>query len=171
MRQIFTIDPAHSRVSFTFNHLGFSNPLVQLEQIEGTVVVDQADWAESSVEVTMPLAGLHTGTIKFDEHLRSADFFDAAKFPDVTFKSAKITKPGADTLNITGDLTIRGVTQSVTLHARVNKIGENQFVASQTAGFDADAVLKRSDFGMGKYIPAIRDEVPVHITLSADLAK
>ena len=171
MQQTFTIDPTHSRVSFTFDHLGFSHPLVQLEQIKGTLVVDQSDWTKSSVSVTMPLAGLHTGTDKLDEHLRSADFFDVGKFPNVTFKSAKVTKTGTDTLDITGDLSAHGITRPVTLHTRVNRIGENKLTSSQTAGFEADAVLKRSEFGMDEFVPAILDEVPVHITLSADLAK
>ncbi|HEY7871139.1 MAG TPA: YceI family protein [Rudaea sp.] len=169
--QTFTIDPTHTQVSFTYNHFGFSNPTSRLEDIKGTVVVDQADWAKSSVNVTMPLSGLHTGVPKLDEHLKTPDFFDAAKFPDVTFKSTKVTKTGAETLDIAGDLTAHGVTKPVTLHARVNKIGENKMISSSTAGFDADTTLKRSDFGMSKYVPMVSDEVHVHITVSADLAK
>lgn len=169
--QTFNIDPNHTQVSFTYNHFGFSNPTGRLEDIKGTVVVDQADWAKSSVSVTMPLNGLHTGVPKLDEHLKTPDFFDAAKFPDVTFKSTKVTKTGAGTLDIAGDLTAHGVTRPVTLHARINKIGENKMIGSQTAGFDADATLKRSEFGLKMYVPAVSDEVHVHITVSADLAK
>lgn len=169
--QTFTIDPNHTQVSFTYNHFGFSNPTGRMEDIKGTVVVDQDDWGKSSVEVTMPLSGLHTGVAKLDEHLKAPDFFDAAKYPDVTFKSTKVTKTGAETLDIAGDLTVHGVTKPVTLHARVNKIGENKMIASQSAGFDADTTLKRSEFGLKMYVPAVSDEVHVHITLSADLAK
>ncbi|MDE1960697.1 MAG: polyisoprenoid-binding protein [Xanthomonadaceae bacterium] len=169
--QTFTIDPTHTQVSFTYNHFGFSNPTGRLEDIKGAVVIDQADWGKSSVKVDMPLSGLHTGVPKLDEHLKTADFFDAAKFPDVTFKSTKVTKTGTDTLDIAGDLTAHGVTKPVTLHAHINKIGENKMIGTQSAGFDADTTLKRSDFGMGKYVPMVSDEVHVHITLSADLAK
>lgn len=169
--QTFTIDPMHTQVTFTYNHFGFSNPAGRLEDVKGTVVVDQADWAKSSVNVTMPLSGLHTGVPKLDEHLKTPDFFDAAKFPDVTFKSIKVSKTGAETLDIAGDLTVHGVTKPVTLHARVNKIGENKMIGSQTAGFDADATLKRSEFGVDKYAPMVSDEVHIHITLSADAAK
>lgn len=169
--QTFNIDPNHTQVSFTYNHFGFSNPTGRLEDIKGTVVVDQADWPKSSVKVTMPLSGLHTGVEKLDEHLRKADFFDAAKYPQITFNSTQVAKTGADTLDILGDLTVHGVTRPVTLHARINKIGENKMIASQSAGFDADATLKRSDFGMGAYVPAVSDEVHIHITLSANLAK
>ena len=169
--QTFTIDPTHTQVSFTYNHFGFSNPSGRLEDIKGAVVIDQADWGKSSVNVDMPLSGLHTGVPKLDEHLKTPDFFDAAKFPDVTFKSTKVTKTGADTLDIAGDLTAHGVTRPVTLHAHINKIGENKMIGTQSAGFDADTTLKRSDFGMGKYVPMVSDKVHVHITLSADLAK
>jgi len=169
--QTFNIDPMHTPVPFTYSHFGFSNPTGRLEDIKGTVVVDQADWAKSSVSVTMPLSGLHTGVPKLDEHMKTPDFFDAAKFPDVTFKSTKVSKTGAETLDIAGDLTVHGVTKPVTLHARVNKIGENKMISSTTAGFDADTTIKRSEFGVGKYVPMVSDEVKVHITLSADLAK
>lgn len=169
--QTFTIDPTHTQVSFTYNHFGFSNPTGRLEDIQGTVVVDQSDWAKSSVNVNMPLTGLHTGVPKLDEHLKTADFFDAAKFPEVTFRSTKVTKTGADTLDIAGELTAHGVTKPVTLHAHINKIGENKMIASQTAGFDADTTLKRSEFGMAKYVPMVSDAVHIHITLSADLKK
>lgn len=169
--QTFTIDPNHTQVSFTYNHFGFSNPTGRMEDIKGTVVVDQADWGKSSVTVTMPLSGLHTGVAKLDEHLKTPDFFDAAKYPDITFKSTHVTKTGTETLDIAGDLTVHGVTKPVTLHARVNKIGENKMIGSQTAGFDADTTLKRSEFGLKMYVPAVSDEVHVHITVSADLAK
>lgn len=169
--QTFTIDPNHTQVSFTYSHFGFSNPTGRLEDIKGKVVVDQADWAKSSVEVTMPLSGLHTGVAALDEHLKKPDFFDAAKFPDITFKSTKVAKTGAETLDITGELAVHGVTKPVTLHARINKIGENAMISSTTAGFDADATLKRSDYGLKMYVPAVSDEVHIHITLSADLAK
>lgn len=169
--QTFTIDPNHTQVSFTYNHFGFSNPTGRMEDIKGTVVVDQDNWGKSSVEVTMPLSGLHTGVAKLDAHMKSADMFNAAEFPDVTFKSTKVTKTGTETLDIAGDLTVHGVTKPVTLHARVNKIGENKMIGSQTAGFDANTTLKRSDFGVKYLVPAVSDEVHVHITLSADLAK
>jgi polyisoprenoid-binding protein YceI len=169
--QTFTIDGHHTQVSFTYSHFGFSNPTGRMEDVQGTVIVDQDDWAKSSVEVVMPLTGLHTGVAALDEHLKKPDFFDAAKYPTITFKSTQVSKTGAETLDITGDLTVHGVTRPVTLHARINKIGENKMTGSQTAGFDADTTLKRSDFGVKMYVPAVSDEVHVHITLSADLKK
>jgi len=169
--QKFNIDNNHTQVSFTYDHFGFSNPTSRLEQIKGTLELDQADWSKSSVTVTMPLAGLHTGVDRLDTHLKSADFFDAEKNPDITFKSTKVEKVGADKLKVSGDLTAHGVTKPVTLDVKINKIGENKMIQSQTAGFEADTSIKRSDWGVGAYVPAVSDEVHVHITVSADLAK
>jgi len=169
--QKFNIDNNHTQVTFTYDHFGFSNPSARLEQIKGSIELNQQDWSKSSVAVTMPLAGLHTGVEKLDAHLKSADFFDAQKNPDITFKSTKVEKAGSNTLKVTGDLTAHGVTKPVTLNVTVNKIGENKMMQTQTAGFDADATIKRSDWGVGAYVPAVSDEVKIHLTVSANLAK
>jgi polyisoprenoid-binding protein YceI len=169
--QKFEIDNKHTQVSFTYDHLGFSNPTSRLEQIKGTLELDQKDWNKSSVSVTMPLAGLHTGVEALDKDLKSANFFDAEKNPDITFKSTKVEKTGEKTLKVTGDLTAHGVTKPVTLEVKLNKIGDNPMKKIPTAGFDADTSFKRSEFGVAAYVPAVSDEVKVHITVSADQAK
>ena len=169
--QKFNIDNNHTQVSFSYDHFGFSNPSSRLETIKGTIELDQQNWSKSSVAVTMPLSGLHTGVEKLDTHLKSGDFFDAEKNPDITFKSTRVEKTGAKTLKVTGDLTAHGVTKPVTLDVRINKIGENKMIQSQTAGFDADTTIKRSDWGVGAYVPNVSDEVKIHITVSANLAK
>jgi len=169
--QKFNIDNNHTQVTFTYDHFGFSNPSARLEQIKGSIELNQQDWSKSSVAVTMPLAGLHTGVEKLDAHLKSADFFDAQKNPDITFKSTKVEKAGSNTLKVTGDLTAHGVTKPAVLDVKINKIGENKMMQTTTAGFDADATIKRSDWGVGAYVPNVSDEVKIHITVSADLAK
>ena len=169
--QKFNIDNNHTQVTFTYDHFGFSNPSARLEQIKGSIELNQQDWSKSSVVVTMPLAGLHTGVEKLDAHLKSAVFFDAQKNPDITFKSTKVEKAGSNTLKVTGDLTAHGVTKPAVLDVKINKIGENKMMQTTTAGFDADATIKRSDWGVGAYVPNVSDEVKIHITVSADLAK
>jgi polyisoprenoid-binding protein YceI len=169
--QKFDIDNNHTQVSFTYDHFGFSNPTSRLETIKGSIELNQNDWSQSSVNVTMPLSGLHTGVDRLDAHLKSADFFDAAKNPDITFKSTKVEKAGANTLKVIGDLTAHGVTKPVTLDVKINKIGENKMMQTTSAGFDADATIKRSDWGVGAYVPNVSDEVKIHITVSANLAK
>jgi hypothetical protein len=99
----YEFDPNHRNVRFTFNHFGFSNISGSLEQLDGHVMLDTADLSKSSVEVKMPLSSLHTGVPKFDEHLKSADFFEAAKFPDITFKSTGVKAAGEGKLAVTGD--------------------------------------------------------------------
>ncbi len=169
--QKYDIDPGHTQVTFTWNHFGFSNPSATLEKISGAIELDTADLTKSSVAVTMSLDGLHSGVPKLDEHLKTAEFFDAAKFPDITFKSTKVEKSGAEALKISGDLTAHGVTRPVTFNAKVNKIGDNPMMKSLSAGFDADVTIKRSDFDVGAYLPNVSDDIRVHITLDSHLAK
>uniref|UniRef100_UPI002608A522 YceI family protein n=1 Tax=Asticcacaulis sp. TaxID=1872648 RepID=UPI002608A522 len=95
------------------------------------------------------------------------DFFDAAKYPTATFKSTKVDVTGKDTANVTGNLTIHGVTKPVTLAVKLNKIGANM-KGVKTAGFSATGQIKRSDFGMGAYVPAVSDEITLVITAEAN---
>jgi polyisoprenoid-binding protein YceI len=169
--QKYDIDTAHTQVIFSWNHFGFSNPSASLEKISGDFQLDTADITKSSISVTLPLDGLHTGVPKLDEHLKSADFFEAAKFPDITFKSTKVEKAGANGLKIVGDLTIHGVTKPVTLNAKINKIGENPMMKKASAGFDATTTIKRSEFGVDKYVPNVSDEIPVRITFDSHAAQ
>jgi polyisoprenoid-binding protein YceI len=170
----YAIDDSHSGVVFGWNHFGFSNPSARFDKIEGSVLLDKADLTKSSVVVTLPVEGLDTRVAKLDEVLKSPDFFDSAKYPTITYKSTKIEKTGGNGLKITGDLTVHGVTKPVTLDAKVNKIGLFEIpgvVKAQTAGFDATTVIRRSDFGVTKFLPAVSDEIPVRITLDAKLAQ
>ena len=160
------IDASHSAVIFSWNHRGYSHPLARLEQIHGNVLMDRADLTQSSVSVTMPLGGLRTGDDDLDKRLRGAEFFDAARYPEITFKSTKVETAGANALKITGDLVVHGVSKSVVLDATVNKINDNAR-DKPAAGFDAAVMLRRSDFGVSKYVPMVADELLVHITLEA----
>jgi polyisoprenoid-binding protein YceI len=169
----YDIDASHSGVVFGWNHFGFSNPTARFDKIEGGVLIDKTDLTKSSVSVTLPVEGLDTGVAKLDEALKSADFLDATKYPTITFKSVNVIRTGENSLKITGDLTVHGITKPVTLDAKVNKIGVFEIpgvIRAETAGFDATTVIKRSDFGVAKYVPAVSDEIPVRITLDAKLA-
>jgi polyisoprenoid-binding protein YceI len=169
----YDIDASHSGVVFGWNHFGFSNPTARFDKIQGSVLLDKADLTKSSILVTLPLEGLDTGVEKLDQELKGPDFLDAAKYPTITFKSTKVEKTGENGLNITGDLTVHGVTKPVTLDAKVNRIGIFEIpgvIKAQAAGFDATTVIKRSDFGVSKYVPYVSDEIPVHITLDAKQA-
>jgi polyisoprenoid-binding protein YceI len=161
------IDPSHAAVIFNWNHRGFSHPVARLEQVSGKLHLDRSDMTKSSVSVTLPLGGLRTGDDVLDRRLKGAEFLDAATFPAITFKSTKIETVGINALKMTGDLSVHGTTRSVALDVTINKITSNPD-NKVTAGFDADAVLRRSDFGVGRYVPMTGDELSVHITLEAD---
>jgi polyisoprenoid-binding protein YceI len=164
----YTFEPEHTQGVLTWNHLGFANPTAQFNTVEGTLEFDQADPTRSSVMVTIPLASMSTGVPDLNEDFRSADFFDFAKFPSATFKSSRVEKgAGAGALKVLGELSVHGVTKPVTLDVTVNKIGTNPRNNVPTVGFEASAKLKRSDFGLGLYVPQVSDEIRIHITAEA----
>jgi polyisoprenoid-binding protein YceI len=167
----YKMDPGHTMVLFSWNHFGFSNPTANIGIGDGTIVFDEKDPAKSSVDVTMPLTDLDTHVSKLDEHLKKADFLDADKYPTMTFKSTKVQAVGGNKYKVTGDLTVHGVTKPVTLDATLNKSGEHPMMKVQTVGFDAIATLKRSDFGVGAYVPNVSDEIKVRITTEASVPK
>lgn len=167
----YTFDPTHTQVRFEWNHFGFSNPSALFTDIKGELLLDTKDLTKSSVNVTLPLSSLASGVPKLDEHLRGADFFDAAKFADVTFKSTSVAKAGENKLKITGDLTVHGVTKPVVLDVNVNKIGQHPMAKDDAAGFDATTTIKRSDFGVGAYVPNVSDEIKISITTETHKAK
>lgn len=164
----YELDPNHTEVRFSWNHFGYSNPSGSFNELKGTLVFDDIDPANSSVTVTIPVASINTRVADLDAHLQRDDFLDVAQFPDITFNSATV-EPGAgdNAYRIHGDLTIHGVTRSVTLDATLNKRGEHPMNKAPTIGFDATTIIKRSDFGVGKYAPMVSDELKVSITLEA----
>ena len=167
----YAIDPSHTDVVAQWNHLGFSNPIAHFGQAEGTIVYDADDVSASSVEVVLPMSGLSSHVKAFDEHLRSADFFDAEQFPQASFRSTAVESAGEGKLKITGDLTIKGITRPVVLDATINKVGPHPMSGQPAAGFDAVATIKRTDFGLGMYVPNVSDEVQLRITTEAAVPK
>ena len=167
----YKLDPTHTMVLFSWNHFGFSNPTANLGIGEGTLVYDEAKPANSSVQVTLPLANLDTHVSALDEHLKKPDFFDAAKYPVVTFKSTRVEPLGGNKFKVTGDLTVHGVTKPVVLDATLNKAGMQPMLKVPAIGFDATATIKRSDFGVGAYVPNVSDEVQIRITTEAEAGK
>ena len=163
----YKLDPGHTNVIASWSHFGFSNPSANFGQVSGTLSYDSAAPEKSSVEVNLPLSGLDTFVPALDEHLKKADFFDAAKFPAATFKSTNVEVVGNGTFKVTGLLTIKGVSKSVTLDVRLNNAGVHPMTKQEAIGFDATATIKRSDFGMGMYAPAVSDEITLRITTEA----
>ena len=167
----YKIDANHTDVVASWSHFGFSNPIAHFGKVDGFITYDPAKVGDSKVEVTIPLAGLNSHVEAFDEHLRSDDFFDAANHPNITFKSTSVKSAGKDKLAVTGDLTIKGITKSVTLDVTINKLGVQPMAKREAAGFEATTTIKRSDFGVGKYAPNVSDEVKISITTEAVVPK
>jgi polyisoprenoid-binding protein YceI len=164
----YTFEPQHTQGVIRWNHLGFANPTAQFNNVEGTLEFDAADPVHSSVVVTIPLTSMSTGVPDLNDDFRSSDFFDLAKFPTAAFKSTKVEKGAApDTLKVAGDLSLHGITRPVALDVTINKIGTNPRNKVPTVGFEATATLKRSDFGLGLYVPQVSDEIQIHITAEA----
>ncbi|MFW1735652.1 YceI family protein [Acinetobacter sp. ULE_I001] len=167
----YKIDPTHTATVFTWNHFGFSTPSANFSDIQGTISVDNAKPADSSVNVTIPLASLNTNVAALDQHLKKADFFDAEKYPNITFKSTKVQALGKNKYKITGNLTVKDVTKPVILDAVLNKQGEHPMTKAQSIGFNATTSFDRSAFGVGAYVPNVGDKITVNITTEASVAK
>jgi len=164
----YTFDPSHSQVRFTYNHLGFSNILGLIGGVEGELVYDAEQPANSRVSATIPVGGIRTGVEKMDQHLFADDFFDIAQFPSATFTSTAVEAAGEGKLKVTGNLTIRDVTREIVLDVTLNGRGEHPMRKTPAIGFDAGTDLLRSDYGVGKYTPAVGDAVNVSITVEAN---
>jgi len=164
----YTLEPDYTQGVFRWNHLGFSSPAAQFSQGEGTLEFDPTDPSHSSVKVTIPLATLNTGVPALNDDFHSAYFFDTTKFPTATFQSTKVEAgAAAGQLKVMGDLTLHGVTKPVTLEVTIVKIGTNPRTSLPTVGFDAHTTLKRSDFGLGSFVPQVSDEIRIQITSQA----
>jgi polyisoprenoid-binding protein YceI len=167
----YEIDPNHTDVVASWSHFGFSNPVAHFGEVDGSITYDPDNVGQSSVNVTIPMAGLNSHVEAFDEHLRNADFFDAEKFPDITFKSTKVEAAGEKKLRVFGDLTVKGVTKPAVLDVTLNKLGAHPMTKRPAIGFDATTTIKRSDFGVDKYAPNVSDAVQIRITTEAMVPK
>jgi len=141
----WTIDQAHSSVGFTIRHI-FSKVPGQFDKFSGTIDYDPANPSAASVKVDIDPASINTKTQKRDDHLRSADFFDVAQFPAMSFQSTKVTKGEGNALSVEGNLTMHGVTKPVTL--AVTFLGAGPSRGGQVAGFEATTRIDRKEFGI-----------------------
>ncbi|MBC7132614.1 MAG: polyisoprenoid-binding protein [Roseovarius sp.] len=165
--ETYELDPSHSQVVFTYDHLGFSTTTGMFGGFEGTIAFDEENPANSSVSVSIPLMSMFTGWEERDAHFMSGDFFDASEGDLITFTSTAIEVTGENTGLITGDLTMNGVTKSVVLDTVLNQKADHPMANRPWLGFDATTTLKRSDFGVDMFAPFVSDEVAVHISIEA----
>jgi polyisoprenoid-binding protein YceI len=140
------IDPSHSNVEFAVKHLMISTVKGHFADVEGEIVIANGDPSRSSVSATLKAASIDTRTGQRDDHLRSADFLDAATFPEITFKSTRIAGDASE-FKVIGNLTIRGVTREITLEATNEGSGKDPW-GGERIGFSAKTKLDRRDFGL-----------------------
>jgi polyisoprenoid-binding protein YceI len=171
LAETYVIDPGHTQVRFGYSHFGLSNIVGIFSGVTGEIVYDPAKPEASSVSATIPIADVHTGVAKMDEHLRANDFFDAAGYPTATFKSTQVESTGEGKLKVTGDLKLRGASHVVVLDVSLNALKDHPMSQRPSVGFNASTQLKRTELGVGKYAPNVSDEVSLEITVEASVPK
>lgn len=170
MAQTYSFDNTHTKILFVYNHLGMSNQYGRFDGYDGEVVFNADKIAEAKVNVTLDANSIDTDVAKLDEHLKSPDFFDTAKHPRITFKSTGVKQTGSKSMQISGDLSIKGKTLPVVLDATLNYSGEHPlakfikaYAGSQWISFSAKTRVRRSDFDLGLYAPMTSDTVDIII--------
>lgn len=165
----YTLDPAHTQVQFSWNHLQYSNPEAGFDDIAGTLMWDSDNIANSSVDVTITADSVHSHVAQLDQKLKSTEFLDAQRYPTMRFVSTRVERmnDAAGHLRIDGNLTLHGITRPISLDAHLNRVGLYPMLDVPAAGFSASTVIKRSDFGVGEGIPYVGDELKVRITTEA----
>ena len=164
--ETFVLDGTHSFPRFEYSHFGFSNQIHRFDKTSGTIVYDKAA-KTGSVDITIDAKSVDTGYALFNEHIQGEDFLDTAKFPTATFKSTKVIFKGDKPVKVEGNLTLKGVTKPVTLTVTSFQSMPHPMLKKPAIGANAFTVVKRSDFGAGKYAPYVGDEVRIDIALEA----
>lgn len=161
----YKIDKGHTRVVFFVNHLGFSNMPGVFKKIDGTFSFSEDNVEESIINMTVDAASVDIFHGLLNEKLLEKDYFNVAEHPTITFKSTKIEKTSDKTGLVTGDLTMLGITKSITLDVTFNQGDFNQYAGKYTVGFTGHATLKRSDFGMTVLLPSVGDDIEFRVEM------
>jgi polyisoprenoid-binding protein YceI len=168
----YAIDKNHSEAAFQVRHI-LTKVRGTFRDFSGTINFDKAKPESSSVEFVIKATSIDTGTQKRDDHLRSPDFFDVAKYPEITFKSTKVVSKGNGKFDVTGDFTMHGVTKQITLP--VTFLGEQKFMNGTKAGFETGLTINRTDYGLvwNRALESggvmVGEEVEISINIEADL--
>ncbi|MCT2417239.1 YceI family protein [Pantoea sp. XY16] len=163
----YQLNPEHTSVIVAWNHFGFSNPTADIPDATGTLVFDKDHPEASRVDVTLPVSKIDSHVTALTKEFKGTEYFDTAKYPTATFHSIKVVAKGDNKFDVEGNLTLKGITKPVTLHATLNKQGEHPMVKKQAIGFDATGTIKRSDFKLDKYVPAVSDDVTLTLSTEA----
>jgi polyisoprenoid-binding protein YceI len=169
--QNWTLDKAHAKLGFSITHLLISDVEGSFNTIDAKFTSSKDDFSDAVIELTAEAGSVNTGNGDRDNHLKSEDFFDAAKFTAITFKSKSFTKVDGKKYKLVGDLTFHGVTKSVTLDVTVNGPVTHPMNKKTVAGFKVSGTIKRSDFGFGSKYPGAILSDEILITSNAEFVK
>lgn len=158
---VYKADTNHAYITFSYDHQGYSRPWLRWRSWTGDLNWNPAAPDQSSIAVVIDAASIDSGVDKFDDHLKSADFFEVEKYPQITFNSTSVTIDGPASAKIAGDLTVKGVTKPVTLDVKINRAADDDFAKGYKLGFSGTTSFKRSDFGVDKYAPFVGDDVEI----------
>jgi polyisoprenoid-binding protein YceI len=167
----YNFDKSHANLAFSYNHLGYSTTDGRFGDWDGELLIDLDTPANSRISMTVNVDSMDTFWGERDTHLKSADFFEVSAHPTATFTSTSVEKTGENTLAVTGDLTIKGITKPTTFEVTVNAQGEHPMAKTPAVGLDATTVVKRTDYGMDMYVPYVGDEVTISFSAEALQAK
>lgn len=162
----YSIDPRHTYPFFEVNHLGFSTQRGRFNATTGKITLDPKA-GSGSVEVTIATDSLDMGLEDWDKHLKSADFFDVEKHPAMTFKADKFTFRKGKPVAAEGELTLLGVTHPVKLAIANFRCGMHPMAKKEVCGADISTTIKRSRWGMSKFVPMVGDDIRIHIPVEA----
>ncbi len=162
----YTIDATHTWPMFEVNHLGFSTQRGRFNKTSGKITLDR-DAKKGAIEAVVDVNSLDMGFEKWDAHMKSEDFFNAEKFPTMLFKSDLLKFDGIRLTGAEGTLTLLGVTKPVKLSVTQFKCGEHPMNKKPMCGAEVVTTIKRSEFGMTKYVPAVGDEVKISFPVEA----
>lgn len=163
--ETYRFDAVHSQVQFRVDHLGFSESEGEFHDLRGEFRFDRDDWAKSSCDVTIGIASVDLDDDAWNRKMLERDWFDVAQFPEMRYRCLKVERIDEHHGRIDGELTLRGVTRPVVLDLRFNRAAIHKYSLKYTAGFMATTTIRRSDFGMVKYLPEIGDDIHIRLDI------
>ena len=160
----YTLEPQHTQILFRISHMGFSAYYGEFAGASGSLTLHHGDPAADSLQVSIPVASVHTTSAKLDDELKSADWLDAGAYPAATFRSTRVVQTGPGQADVEGQFTLHGVTRPLSLHVQFNGAGVNPLSRAYTTGFEATGRFRRSAYGVSKYVPLVGDDVELIIS-------
>ncbi len=167
----YALDDTHAYLSFSYSHLGLSNPQIHLADFDANLELYGNDMSQSQISITIDAASLDSAVPALDDDLKGADFFDVANHPEITFHSTAYDETSESTGRLTGDLSVRGVTMPITLDVTINSAAMNPLNRREMIGFSASGVLNRSDYGLTAYSSLVSDELSLSVQVEFEKAK